>query len=120
MRVVFSFVVLLLVVSSISLAQQSDETTRKLWDTAFISSPTSKKPAAHRRATYRIATPSVPVDNVMPDTVVGVTLWRLRAANRADSGARLIVHDDNATTEWVPERISANTRLAQGDRLRIS
>jgi hypothetical protein len=32
----------------------------------------------------------------------------------------LIVHDDNATNEWVPERISATTRLVQGDRLRIS
>ncbi|HYK19147.1 MAG TPA: hypothetical protein VEV42_00315 [Pyrinomonadaceae bacterium] len=115
-----SFIILALMVVSSGLAQKSDEGTRKLWDTAFISSPTSKKPAAHRRASYRIATPNVPVENVVPDTVVGVTLWRLRAANRADSGERLIVHDDNATTEWVPERISANTRLAQGDRLRIS
>ena len=75
-----------------------------------------------RRASgrYRIATPNVPVDDVAPDTVVGVTLWRLRPANRADAGERLIVHDDNATKEWVPERISASTKLVQGDRLRIS
>jgi hypothetical protein len=32
----------------------------------------------------------------------------------------LIVHDDNATKEWLPERISATTKLIQGDRLRIS
>src|SRR2546423_5896471 len=118
MRVVVTFVLLTLVCSA--LAQRSDEATRKLWDTAFISAPTAKKPATRRRASYRIATPNVPVENVAPDTVVGVTLWRLRPANRADAGERLIVHDDNATTEWLPERISANTRLVQGDRLRIS
>ena len=94
--------------------------TRKLWDTAFISSSNSKKSFEAPRASYRIATPNVPVDNVVPDTVVGVTIWRLRPANRSDSGERLIVHDDNAIKEWLPERISANTRLVQGDRLRIS
>ena len=119
MRVVLSFIILALMVVSSVLAQKSEEGTRKLWDTAFINS-TNKKPAARRRASYRIATPNVPVENVAPDTVVGVTIWRLRPANRADAGERLIVHDDNATTEWVPERISANTRLVQGDRLRIS
>jgi hypothetical protein len=122
MRVVVSFVSVILVVTSISLAQQADEMTRKLWDTAFTSSSTNKKSPARRHASgnYRIATPNVPVDNVAPDTVVGVTLWRLRPANRSDTGERLIVHDDNATSEWLPERISANTRLVQGDRLRIS
>ena len=102
------------------LAQKPEDATRKLWDTAFIGSSTSKKSAHRRRGSYRIATPNVPVDNVVPDTVVGVTIWRLRPANRSDSGERLIVHDDNAVKEWVPERISANTRLVQGDRLRIS
>jgi hypothetical protein len=123
MRVVVSFVLLIVLVTSISLAQQqADEMTRKLWDTAFTSSSMNKKSATRRRASasYRIATPNVPVDNVAPDTVVGVTLWRLRPASRSDAGERLIVHDDNATTEWLPERISANTRLVQGDRLRIS
>lgn len=103
---------------SLVLAQKSDEATRKLWDTAFIASSTSRRPS--KRRSYRVATPNVPVDNVAPDTVVGVTIWRLRPANRSDSGERLIVHDDSATKEWLPERISANTRLVQGDRLRIS
>jgi hypothetical protein len=62
----------------------------------------------------------VPVDNVAPDTVVGVTIWRLRPANRTDSGERLIVHDDKSTTQWLPERISATTKLVQGDKLRIA
>jgi hypothetical protein len=99
------------------MAQNPEDATRKLWDTAFIGSST-KKTGSKRRA-YRIATPNVPVTNVAPESVVGVTLWRLRPATRSDSGERLIVHDDNAASEWLPERISANTRLAQGDRLRI-
>lgn len=126
MRLMASFVLLILVVMSISfclaepqMAQRADEATRKLWDTAFLA-PSKTRKSAKRRTSYRIATPNVPVDNVTPDTVVGVTIWRLRPANRSDSGERLIVHDDNATKEWLPERISANTRLVQGDRLRIS
>jgi hypothetical protein len=118
MRFISGLILLVLIVVS-GLAQKPEEATRKLWDTAFIASSSNKKTTARRRA-YRNATPNVPVDNVAPETVVGVTLWRLRPANRADSGERLIVHDNNATSEWLPERISATTRLVQGDKLRIS
>ncbi len=118
MRFISGLILVILIVVS-GLAQKPEDATRKLWDTAFIASPSSKKTAARRR-TYRNATPNVPVNDVAPETVVGVTLWRLRPANRADSGERLIVHDDNATSEWLPERISATTRLVQGDKLRIS
>jgi hypothetical protein len=100
------------------MAQKADEMTRKLWDTAFISSGNTRKTS--KRRSYRVATPNVPIENVAPDTVVGVTIWRLRPAKRYDTGERLIVHDDEATKEWVPERISPSTRLLQGDRLRIS
>jgi hypothetical protein len=129
MRVIPSFLLLIFVVILISfclpkpqsfvMAQRADEVTRKLWDTAFIVASTNRK-SSKRRSSYRIATPNVPVNNVAPETVVGVTLWRLRAASRNDSGERLIVHDNNASSEWIPERIAANTKLAQGDRLRIS
>lgn len=118
MRVISGFILLVLIVISV-LAQKPEDATRKLWDTAFIAPSSSKKITTRRRA-YRNATPNVPVNNVAPETVVGVTLWRLRPANRSDSGERLIVHDDNATSEWLPERISATTRLVQGDKLRIS
>ena len=116
MRLISGLILLVLIVVS-GLAQKPEDATRKLWDTAFIASSSSKKTTARRRA-YRNATPDVPVNNVAPETVVGVTLWRLRPANRADSGERLIAHDDNS--EWLPERISATTRLVQGDKLRIS
>jgi len=100
---------------------QDEETTRKLWDTAFINSA-RKKTSAKRavRRSYRIATPNVPTAGVDGDTVVGVTLWRLRRAVSTDSGERIIVHEGADAAEWLPERISANTKLVQGDRLRIS
>jgi hypothetical protein len=122
MKVVAGLTALILVTSFsfLATAQKPEEQTRKLWDTAFITPAASKKTTTRRRSNYRIATPNVPVENVAPDTVVGVTIWRLRPANRSDAGERLIVHDDNATKEWLPERISPNTRLVQGDRLRIS
>src|SRR5437660_498662 len=60
---------------------QDEETTRKLWDTAFINTG-SKKPAPRKAAkrTYRVTTPTVPTEGVNGETVVGVTLWRLRRA----------------------------------------
>lgn len=122
-KATFLLLIFLAISSSlISTAQTPDEVTRKLWDTAFITPAAKNQTASRRRRSgaYRVATPNVPVDNVAPDTVVGVTIWRLRPANRSDSGERLIVHDDKATTEWLPERISATTKLAQGDKLRIA
>ena len=124
MKLALCFFIAILIGASVSfgMTQQADEQTRKLWDTAFITPAANKKTAGRRRTggSYRVATPNVPVDNVAPDTVVGVTIWRLRPANRSDSGERLIVHDDSSVKEWLPERISPNTRLVQGDRLRIS
>jgi hypothetical protein len=105
----------------ITVKAQGEETTRRLWDTAFINSANPKTPAKKTaKRSYRIATPNVPTAGVNGDTVVGVTLWRLRRAGARDSGERLIVHEGADAAEWVPERISANTRLDQGDRLRIS
>lgn len=120
MRVISGLILLILITASVyvtgALAQNPAETTRKLWDTAYLA-PAKKN---SRRRAYRNATPKVPVNDVAPETVVGVTLWRLRPANRSDSGERLIVHDNNAVSTWLPERISATTRLTPGDRLRIS
>jgi len=120
MKVLLGFVLLFLITGSFVVAQKTDDATRKLWDTAYIA-PASSKNTARRRSSskYRIATPNVSTDNVVPESVVGVTIWRLRPAGRADSGERIIVHDDNSK-EYVPERISANTKLVPGDRVRIS
>ncbi len=102
-------------------AQDPDEETRKIWDTAFINTSRAKSSKRRKsRRSYRIATPKIPVSDVAEDAVVGVTIWRLRRSTPADSGERLLVHEGSDDVEWLPERISASTRLAQGDRLRIS
>lgn len=119
MKTILGLVLLILIAVPVLVAQNPDDMTRKLWDTAFTSS-SAKKNTRRRATSYRLATPNVPTNNVAPETVVGVTLWRLRPARQSDSGERLIVHDDNADNEWIPERISASTRLVQGDKLRIS
>ena len=101
---------------------QEEETTRHLWDTAFIS-PRSKgspvKRAAAKRV-YRIVTPRVHVVGVAADTVIGVTLWRLRPSRPADAGERIIAHEGPESVEWLPERVSSGARLAEGDRIRMS
>jgi len=100
---------------------QEDETTRQLWDTAFINQ--GNKPAAARRTVrrnYRIVTPQVPVTGVSAETVIGVTLWRLRPTRPADTGERIISHDGPESVEWLPERVSSTGRLSEGDRIRMS
>ena len=53
-------------------------------------------------------------------TQLGLTIWRLRPAKAADTGARIIVQESDETAEWTPERVEANTPLRVGERIRIS
>jgi len=106
---------------AVSQQPQDEETTRQLWDTAFINK--GNKPAAVRRSprrNYRIVTPNVPVMGVSADTVIGVTLWRLRPSRPGDTGERIITHDEPDSVAWLPERVSSGGRLSEGDRIRVS
>jgi hypothetical protein len=100
---------------------QGEEATRHLWDTAFINQGTNqaaaKRPA---RRSYRIVTPQIPVAGVSADSVIGVTLWRLRPSRPADTGERIIVHEGPDASAWLPERVSSGGRLSEGDRIRVS
>lgn len=104
---------------------QASDATRNLWDTAFVNAgrAPAKRAAARRpaaRRSYRVATPAVPPTEVAGETVVGVTVWRLRRSDAADSGERLLVHEGGDAGEWLPERVSAETKLVAGDRVRLS
>ena len=107
----------------VPLAQQTqeNETTRHLWDTAFIDqgkkATATRKPA---RRSYRVITPKVPITGVSADTVIGITLWRLRPTRPADTGERIITHEGPQSVAWLPERVSSNGRLSEGDRIRMS
>jgi hypothetical protein len=57
----------------------------------------------------------------LPQTEIGITIWRLRPSRPEDeSGARLLVMQNDEKTQWTPERIEADTPLKVGDRVRIS
>lgn len=99
---------------------QGEETTRHLWDTAFIEQGKKAPTKRAARRSYRIVTPKVPVVGVAPDSVIGVTLWRLRPARKVETGERIITHDGPESMEWLPERVSSTGKLAEGDRIRIS
>ncbi|MEP7341024.1 MAG: hypothetical protein ABI977_25050 [Acidobacteriota bacterium] len=104
---------------------QDGEQTRKLWDSQFFKpapKAVANKPAAPRRR-YRIVTPNISTDRVDSDTVVGITLWRLRPATPSDDKqVRLFKHakDNTKVVQWTPERISVDTPLAVGQRVRLS
>lgn len=117
-----SFIILTLsfcVALPVSFAQQS-ETTRKLWDTAFIDQPGKRPSSTATRRRYRIATPNVSPNHVAGDTVVGVTLWRLRQSNTTDTGERILVQEGAGSANWIPERVEADTKLTAGTRVRLS
>jgi uncharacterized protein DUF4384 len=56
----------------------------------------------------------------LPTEEIGVTVWRLRPARSNDAGGRVVVLDGLRQSEWVPERIEADTPLNIGDRIRIT
>lgn len=113
------FAVYFTLVFSVVPAQESD-TTRKLWDTAFIDQPKRPAGASSAKRRYRIATPNVPPDRVVADTVVGVTLWRLRPSKSTDTGERILVQEGSESFDWIPERVEADTKLTAGTRVRLS
>lgn len=95
------------------------EQTRRLWDSEFFK---AKKTAPAKRR-YRVATPRIPTDRVDENGVLGITLWRLRPSKATDDKeVRLFKHpkDKTSVTEWTPERISVDTPLAIGQRVRLS
>src|SRR5437868_13835194 len=116
-----STMVLCLACLLVVLAQQpqEQETTRHLWDTAFINQ--GNKAAANRRParrSYRVVTPHVPVVGVSPDSVFAFTLWRLRPSGKAATGERFISPDGPESVTWLPERSASSGRLAEGVRSR--
>lgn len=82
----------------------------------------SSKPKALR--TYRLA--SQPTTKMRPAATgtgvaeLGLTIWRLRPVTSADTGGRLLVREKGKSSEWVPERVEADTTFREGDHVRLS
>ncbi len=60
--------------------------------------------------------------NSQNDTVLGVTLYRLRKAGAIDdpNSRLLVIEEESGAQELVPERVDLDTLLAKGDRVRLS
>jgi hypothetical protein len=112
-------------------AQGSEEEgIRQLWNTQFLQKrPEGKsKKAAPKNLSYKpVGTAKASPKAASPgtsDTVLGVTLWRLRKPRPADDpNSRLLVLEDDASSpqgELVPERLEVETPLLRGDRVRLT
>ncbi|MCG3162706.1 MAG: hypothetical protein JMDDDDMK_04017 [Acidobacteria bacterium] len=107
-----------------------DGGTRQIIPEEFVKSrPAKSAGASARRASYRPAgsksaaranNPKARPSDSPDKAQLGLTVWRLRSSRAADGGARIIVHHDNETEEWTPERIESNTPLRMGERIRFS
>jgi hypothetical protein len=105
-----------------SSSAQKEDTTRNLWDTAFSPGRKSPKRVGQRSGArdYRVATRAISPNGVNGDTVVGVTVWRLRPADADVEGERIVVHEGDEEENWIAERVTNGTRFAEGDRVRLT
>src|SRR5581483_11681349 len=69
---------------------------------------------------YRIATPRLKPESIRPDTVLGVTIWRLRPPRVNDTGARLLKHSPSVVAEWTPVRVGSDAPLSENSLVRLS
>jgi hypothetical protein len=53
-------------------------------------------------------------------TEIGVTIWKLRPALRADAGFRLPVRVSGALQMWTAERVTTDSPFRAGDRIRLA
>jgi Adenylate and Guanylate cyclase catalytic domain/Domain of unknown function (DUF4384) len=57
----------------------------------------------------------------MDDSLIGVTLWRLRPSQPGDDKeVRSLIHEETLPREWTPERISVDTPLKQGQKIMVT
>jgi Domain of unknown function (DUF4384) len=103
-------------------AQETEDQTRDLWDTAFLKKrPAGKKqtkrtqPVRYKVVGKRIAPTST--TPTMQAAVVGLTIWRLRPSKTSDDEeVRQIIHQG----EWTPERVTAGAPLTEGSRVQLT
>jgi hypothetical protein len=54
------------------------------------------------------------------DLMLGVTAWRLRHSTTEDSERDLVHEGPSGPQRYIPERLAADSRLSEGDKVRIS
>ena len=125
------FVTALMAVCFGAAAQQApsvpdaEERTRSLWNEKFL----EKRPAAKKASSPATASAAKPgpaakpspqeVPDEIGDALVGITVWRLRES-RAGDDKEIRISARDGGEEFTPERIEADTLLAEGQRVRVS
>jgi hypothetical protein len=116
MKKILSFLAAILLFGFCAFAE--DE-TRRIWASEFIQKDkappkvaTSAKPV--KKPQYKIATPEIAAEKVNQDTVVGITIWKLRPPGDGETGVMI------GSEKLVAERVEGNSILQKGDRVRLS
>ena len=114
---------------TIVLAQTPEPASRQLWNEDFLQKrPVSKGGVPKRRIEYRPVSPAAQppgpkAADGATDITLGVTLWRLRSSGQNGAGgARLLLLEPSgpANQEMIPERVEADTILAEGEKVRLA
>jgi len=87
--------------------QGQDVRTRELWDSNLL----SKRPVGKAK----------PLPASHDDGLIGITLWLLRPSEPSDQPeVRALIQEADESSQWTPERLSADTPLHEGQKVRIS
>jgi len=117
-----------------------EEDARRLWDSEFLKKRAeaktpapARKPVGYRRVAAKkpaptkpdapakpTATDAKPAIEAVEGEMVGVTIWRLRAAKAADAQESRLLLEEDEKSEWTLERVESETVFAPGDRVRLS
>jgi len=127
----------LLMAPARSAQEEQEDAARRLWNKKFVEAradakktpaksqtggstrPTATQPKTEANA----VTPSGATTEVVQGELIGITLWRLRAATARDdqSKPRLLVQKDAAASgPYLPERVAADTPFKEGQFVRLS
>jgi len=107
----------------IAQAQDTEDQTRDLWDTAFLQKrPAGKKQVKRTQPVrYKVVGKKTSPPSSTPATkaaVIGVTIWRLRPSKESDDEeVRQLIYQQG---EWTPERVSAGSPLSEGSRVQLT
>jgi len=110
---------------------QNEDEDRRSWDSEFLkkrpkSTSTSGRQVRYKRITKAVGPlrkESVENKELVQGSVIGVTLWRLRQPVKTDkkgNNARILDRVEDQPVEWVAERINPETKLVEGQRVRLT
>ncbi len=116
------FILIALCLTFILPVAAQDDRSRQIIPEEFTRArPAKTTSSAARRPRYQALSAKKSADAQSGNQQqLGLTLWRLRPANKTDTGARIIVQESEESVEWTPERVAADTPLKIGEKIRFS